>query len=197
MPPRRKFAEGSSPDNFNAEFDVSRDGRTLAFSPHELDDARGNFHRQCRRHGRCGSLPIKTARFSRSSILPHSGAFWFEGAEKTQVEGLLLRPPHFDASKKYPLLLLIHGGPQGEWDDSWGYRWNQQVMAAPGYVVVMINPRGSTGYGQKFTAEISRDWGGKAYEDLMNGVDAAIAKYPFIDGSSTGCRGRLLRRLHG
>ena len=105
--------------------------------------------------------------------LPPAEPFWFEGAEKTQVEGLLLRPPHFDAAKKYPTLLLIHGGPQGAWDDAWGYRWNQQVMAAPGYVVVMINPRGSTGYGQKFTAEISRDWGGKAYDDLMNGVDAA------------------------
>ena len=58
---------------------------------------------------------------------------------------MLLRPPHFDAAKKYPMLLLIHGGPQGAWDDSWGYRWNQQVMAAPGYVVVMINPRGSSG----------------------------------------------------
>ena len=102
---------------------------------------------------------------------------------------MLLRPPHFDAAKKYPALLLIHGGPQGAWDDSWGYRWNQQVMAAPGYVVVMINPRGSTGYGQKFTAEISRDWGGKAYEDLMKGVDAAIAKYPFIDGADVCAAG--------
>jgi dipeptidyl aminopeptidase/acylaminoacyl peptidase len=115
--------------------------------------------------------------------------FWFEGAEKTQVEGIVIRPPHFDASKKYPALLLIHGGPQGAWTDAWGYRWNQQVMAAPGYVVVAINPRGSTGYGQKFTAEVSRDWGGKAYEDLMKGLDAAIAKYPFIDGSRVGAAG--------
>ena len=115
--------------------------------------------------------------------------FWFEGAERTQVEGLMIRPPHFDASKKYPLLLLIHGGPQGEWDDAWGYRWNQQVMAAPGYVALMINPRGSFGYGQKFTEEISRDWGGKVYEDLMKGVDAAIAKYPFIDGTRLAAAG--------
>ena len=59
------------------------------------------------------------------------------------------------------MLLVIHGGPQNMWADAWGYRWNPQVMAAPGYVVVMINPHGSTGYGQKFTAEISRDWGGE------------------------------------
>ena len=69
--------------------------------------------------------------------LPKTEPFWFEGAGGTQVEGLLLRPPHFDATKKYPMLLLIHGGPQGEWDDSWGYRWNEQMMAAPGYVVVV------------------------------------------------------------
>ncbi len=96
--------------------------------------------------------------------LPAPEPIWFAGAENTQVEGLLLRPPHFDASKKYPLLLLIHGGPQGEWDDAWSYRWNPQVMAAPGYVALMINPRGSFGYGEKFTQEISRDWGGKVYD---------------------------------
>ena len=121
--------------------------------------------------------------------LPQAEPFWFEGADKTQVEGLLLRPPHFDPAKKYPLLLVIHGGPQGEWDDDWGYRWNPEVMAAPGYVALMINPRGSFGYGHKFTEEISRDWGGKVYEDLMKGVDAAIAKYPFIDSSRMAAAG--------
>ena len=73
----------------------------------------------------------------------------------------------------------------------------REVMAAPGYVVLMINPRGSFGYGHKFTEEISRDWGGKVYEDLMKGVDAAIAKYPFIDANTHGRRRRFLRRLHG
>ena len=121
--------------------------------------------------------------------LPAGEPFWFAGAGGTQVQGMLLRPPNFDASKKYPTILLIHGGPQGEWDDDWGYRWNPQVMAAPGYVVVMINPRGSFGYGQKFTAEISRDWGGKVYDDLMKGLDAAIAKYPFIDSTRLAAAG--------
>jgi dipeptidyl aminopeptidase/acylaminoacyl peptidase len=102
---------------------------------------------------------------------------------------LLVRPPNFDAAKKYPLLYLVHGGPQGAWNDEWGYRWNPEVMAAPGYVVVMVNPRGSTGYGQKFTAEISKDWGGKVYTDLMDGLDATIAKYPFIDGSNVCAAG--------
>ena len=82
----------------------------------------------------------------------------------------MIRPPHFDAAKKYPTLLLIHGGPQGAWTDAWGYRWNQQVMAAPGYVVVMVNPRGSTGYGQKFTAEISQRLGREGLRGFDEGA---------------------------
>ena len=179
---------GSTPklvlaDSSNPEFAISRDGRALAFTrttmsmPAEVFVANsdGTGVRQLT-HANSGLLA--------QLDLPASESFWFAGAEKTQVQGLLLRPPHFDAAKKYPLLLLIHGGPQGQWDNDWGgYRWNPQVMAAPGYVVLMINPRGSFGYGHKFTEEISRDWGGKVYEDLMKGVDAAIAKCPFIEGS--------------
>ncbi|MGA7853828.1 MAG: S9 family peptidase, partial [Candidatus Acidiferrales bacterium] len=184
---------GSSPkeivaSGFNSDFDLSHDGQMLALArtsltmPAEIFTAKsdGTNLRQITRQNEALLAQLD---------LPPAEPFWFEGAEKTQVEGLLLRPPHFDAAKKYPTLLLIHGGPQGAWDDAWGYRWNQQVMAAPGYAVVMINPRGSTGYGQKFTAEISRDWGGKAYDDLMNGLDAAVAKYPFIDRSNVCAAG--------
>jgi dipeptidyl aminopeptidase/acylaminoacyl peptidase len=173
-------------DGFNAEFDLSRDGQTLVLArtsltmPTEIFLQAGTDVRQITHQN--GALLAQLE-------LPTAEPFWFEGAEKTQVEGLLIRPPHFDAAKKYPTLLLIHGGPQGAWTDAWGYRWNQQVMAAAGYVVVMANPRGSTGYGQKFTAEISQDWGGKVYEDLMKGLDAAIAKYPFVDGSRVGAAG--------
>jgi dipeptidyl aminopeptidase/acylaminoacyl peptidase len=109
--------------------------------------------------------------------------FWFTGAENTKVQGFLIKPPFFDPTKKYPLKFLIHGGPQGAWGDAWSYRWNPELMAASGYVVLMINSRGSTGYGQKFVDEISGDWGGKPYIDLMKGLDAAEAKYPFIDKS--------------
>ena len=123
-------------------------------------------------------------------------SFWYEGAGGTRVQGMLIRPPHFDASKKYPLLLLIHGGPQSLWTDSWGYRWNEELFAAPGYVAVMINPRGSTSYGQKFTDEVTDDWGGRAYEDLMKGVDYVIAKISLRRPKPLG-RGRgLVWRLH-
>ena len=107
--------------------------------------------------------------------------FWFDGAEGKKVHGLLLKPPFFDSAKKYPMVYLIHGGPQGQWDDITHYRWNAQMFASPGYVVVMVNPRGSTGYGQQFTDEISGDWGGKVFVDLMNGVEYAMKTFSFID----------------
>jgi len=117
------------------------------------------------------------------------GTFWFEGAEGTKVQAMLIRPPNFDATKKYPLLVLLHGGPQTMWSNAWGYRWNPQVFSGAGYVTLMINRRGSTGYGQKFTDEITNDWGGKAYVDVMNGVDTTLKKYPFIDGTRMAAAG--------
>ena len=108
-------------------------------------------------------------------------SFTFKGAANDDVQGFLVKPPGFDANKKYPLKFLIHGGPQGAWGNSWSYRWNPQLFAASGYVVVMINFHGSTGYGQKFTDAIQGDWGGKPYQDLMKGLDNVEKTYPFID----------------
>ncbi len=113
--------------------------------------------------------------------LPKMESFWFEAADKTKVQGFLIRPPAFDAGKKYPVKFLIHGGPQGAWGDSWSYRWNAELFAANGYVVVMVNPRGSTGYGQPFVDGVNGDWGGKPFSDLMLGLDYAEKSYPFID----------------
>jgi dipeptidyl aminopeptidase/acylaminoacyl peptidase len=107
--------------------------------------------------------------------------FWFTAADKTKVQGFLIKPPAFDHAKKYPVKFLIHGGPQGAWGDSWSYRWNAELLAANGYVVLMINPRGSTGYGQAFVDGVNGDWGGKPFTDLMTGLDYAEKTYPFID----------------
>jgi dipeptidyl aminopeptidase/acylaminoacyl peptidase len=106
--------------------------------------------------------------------------FWVEGAAGARVHSFLVKPPNFDANRRYPMILLVHGGPQGAWGEMWHYRWNAQVFAGAGYVVVMPNPRGSTGYGQRFTDEVSSDWGGKPYEDLMAVTDYA-AKLPYVD----------------
>jgi len=180
-------ADGSDPkaivsEGFNTAISLSGDGRALVFTrsslvmPAEIfvANADGSGSRQVTRHNaeRLAALD-----------LPKPESFWFDGAEGTKVHGLLLRPPHFDPSRKYPLVFLVHGGPQGAWNDSWGFRWNAQVFASPGYVAVMVNPRGSTGYGQKFTDEIGADWGGKVFVDLMKGLDYVIGKHSFIDAN--------------
>lgn len=109
-----------------------------------------------------------------------------EGNVKMQM--WILKPPGFDANKKWPVAFLVHGGPQGAWEDGWSYRWNAQIWAAQGYVVVLPNPRGSTGFGQKFVDEISGDWGGKCYRDLVAGLDY-VEKLPYVDKDRIGAAG--------
>lgn len=105
---------------------------------------------------------------------------WVNSADGTRVHSFIIKPPNFVAGRKYPVLFLIHGGPEGAWGESWTYRWNAQVFASAGYVVVEPNPRGSTGYGQKFIDEINADWGGRAYDDIMAVADA-VADLPYAD----------------
>ncbi|MDA0986217.1 MAG: S9 family peptidase [Bacteroidetes bacterium] len=113
---------------------------------------------------------------------------WYNGARvKNQL--WLIRPPNFDPTKKYPLVYLVHGGPQGAWMNGWSNRWNPQLWAAQGYVVVAPNPTGSTGFGQKFTNDISGDWGGAVYVDLMKGLDFVTKKYSFIDTTKMAAAG--------
>jgi dipeptidyl aminopeptidase/acylaminoacyl peptidase len=111
------------------------------------------------------------------------------GALGKKIHGFIVKPSNFDSSKKYPLLVLIHGGPQSAWNNSWSYRWNPAVFADAGYVVFAPNPRGSTGYGQRFVNEISGDWGGKAYTDIMNGVADVVRGNTFIDKNRIGAAG--------
>ena len=159
---------------------ITPDGKTFVFSkttvrnPHEVwrQDVDGKNLKQL--------TTTNDVRIANIEMNPLE-EFWFDGAEGKKVHGLLLKPPFFDPTKKYPMVYLIHGGPQGQWDDITHYRWNAQMFASPGYVVVMVNPRGSTGYGQQFTDEISGDWGGKVFVDLMNGVEYAMKTFPFID----------------
>jgi dipeptidyl aminopeptidase/acylaminoacyl peptidase len=108
--------------------------------------------------------------------------FGFVGALGDSVFGWLLKPPGFDASKRYPLIYLVHGGPQGAWEDDWHSRWNYQMFASRGYVVAAVNFHGSTGYGQRFTDAISRHWGDYPLEDEMQGLDA-MARLPYVDST--------------
>ncbi len=102
------------------------------------------------------------------------------GAGGTPIQMWIIRPPRFDPGRRYPLVVMVHGGPQEPWEDGWSFRWNPELWAAQGYVVALPNPRGSTGFGQKFTDEVSHDWGGKVFVDLMNCVDW-LEKQPYVD----------------
>jgi dipeptidyl aminopeptidase/acylaminoacyl peptidase len=108
--------------------------------------------------------------------------------EDGEMQVWLLKPPGFDPSKKYPVVYLVHGGPQGAWENGWSNRWNPQLWAAQGYVIAMPNPRGSTGFGQKFVDQIAGDWGGKCYRDLVAGLDY-VEKLPYVDKDRIGSAG--------
>ena len=103
-----------------------------------------------------------------------------DGADGAKVDSYIVKPPAFNAATKYPVLFAIHGGPQGDWGESWSYRWNAQVFAAAGFVVVLPNPHGSIGYGQGFTDAVNGNWGGSAYDDVMATVDY-VGNLPYID----------------
>jgi dipeptidyl aminopeptidase/acylaminoacyl peptidase len=175
-------------DTYDSSISFGADGKTMAFErasltmPAEVFAATsdGSNARQLTHHN--------DAILATLEMQPPE-SFWFDGAGGTKVQAMLIRPPKFDAAKKYPLLVLLHGGPQTMWSNAWGYRWNAEVFSAAGYVTLMINRRGSTGYGQKFTDEITNDWGGKAYADVMDGVDFTLKKYPFIDGARMAAAG--------
>ena len=115
--------------------------------------------------------------------------FSYEGANKREIHGMLVKPPFFEEGAAYPLVLLIHGGPQGSFGDDFHYRWNAQMFASPGYVVAMLNPTGSTGYGQELTDGVSGDWGGAPYVDIMKGVDFLVETRDFIDGDRLAAAG--------
>jgi dipeptidyl aminopeptidase/acylaminoacyl peptidase len=181
--PKKIIAEG-----FNTGISFSKDGKTLAFErtsltlPAEVFMAGGDG-------SNAKQLTHHNDEMLAKLEMNAPETFWYEGAAGSKVQAMLIRPPNFEATKKYPLLVLLHGGPQTMWSNAWGYRWNAQVFSAQGYVTLMINRHGSTGYGQKFTDEITNDWGGQAYTDVMKGVDYTLANYKFTDGSRMAAAG--------
>jgi dipeptidyl aminopeptidase/acylaminoacyl peptidase len=175
-------------DGFNSSFSLSDDGKTLVLSRTSLAQPAELFVAASDGSGLKQITHANDALLAKLDInAPET--FWFDGAEGTKVQAMLIRPPQFDAKKKYPVLVLLHGGPQTMWGNSWGYRWNAQVFSAAGYATLMINRRGSTGYSQKFTDDITNDWGGKAYVDVIKGVDASLAKFSFLDGTKMAAAG--------
>lgn len=176
-------------ENYNTGISISKDGGTIYFLKQ-----RSNMPAEIYSLSTDGKNTLKQVTHINNDVLANLETnsvetFWSDGAEGAKVQSILVKPPFFDPNKKYPMIFLIHGGPQGSWSDNFHYRWNYQMFASQGYVVVAPNPRGSTGYGQKFTDEISGDWAGKVYIDLMNAYDYAVKNFSFIDGNNTFAAG--------
>ncbi len=115
--------------------------------------------------------------------------FTFTGAKGDKVMAWIVMPPNVAAGAKVPVAFLVHGGPQGSFGDHFHYRWNPQAYAGHGYAAIMVDFHGSTGYGQAFTDAIRGDWGGAPYEDLMKGLDAALAHEKRLDGNHMAALG--------
>ncbi|MCX6615804.1 MAG: S9 family peptidase [Acidobacteria bacterium] len=165
----------------NDDAGVTRDGATLVFTRNSLRGPSEIFRAAT---AATTANPQPVTRINEPLLAgTHVSApepFSYAGAGGATAHGWLVKPPRFNPQSRYPVIILIHGGPQGAWEDGWTYRWNAQVFAGAGYVIALLNPRGSTGYGQKFTDEINADWGGKVYEDIMNGV-AHVERLPYVD----------------
>jgi dipeptidyl aminopeptidase/acylaminoacyl peptidase len=138
---------------------------------------------ESRRVTRLNDARVSAARFGKAE------QFTFKGAKDETVYGYIVYPVDFDSTRKYPVAFLIHGGPQGSFGNDFHYRWNPHAYAGAGYAAVMVDFHGSTGYGQAFTDAINGDWGGAPYQDLMKGLDAALARYPFLDANRVGALG--------
>ena len=159
---------------------LTPDGRSLVYLAQNVAMPQEIFKVDLRRRRQ-----TQLTRFNREVFkdveMNRAETFRFKGAKDEMVEGMLLKPPFFDAGKKYPLVFLVHGGPQNAWTDDFHYRWNHSLFASPGYVVAAINFHGSPGYGQAFTDSISGDWGGAPFIDLVKGQQYLVENYPFID----------------
>jgi dipeptidyl aminopeptidase/acylaminoacyl peptidase len=170
----------ASGDGVLDDMQFTRNGRTMVYTQQS-----GVSPIEIFRASSTGGVPVPLTHLNDQLLsdyqLQSLEEFWVDGAEGAKVQSFLVKPANFIPSRKYPVLMMIHGGPQGFWGHSWTYRWNAQVFAGAGYVVVMPNPRGSTGYGQKFIDEINNDWGGRAFDDIMAVTDHVVANIPFAD----------------
>jgi dipeptidyl aminopeptidase/acylaminoacyl peptidase len=172
-------------EGYNSNLNLSSDGKTLVFASSSMTMPNEIFKANAEQNA--GVIKLSSGNPEFGFLKKPEELEWKGGLNKS-IHGFLIKPANFDANKKYPLLVIIHGGPQSAFNNSWGYRWNPQIFANAGYIVFQPNPRGSIGYGQKFVNEISADWGGKAYTDIMNGV-AEVIKQKYIDKTNIGAAG--------
>jgi len=175
-------------DVFASDLHLTPDGKRLVFTNSSMSSPAEIFTASADGKDVAALTSVNAQLMTRAGLKKGEDIEW-TGALGRKIHGFIVKPNNFDPNKKYPLVVLIHGGPQGAWNDSWGYRWNPQLFANAGYVVFAPNPRGSTGYGQQFENEISGDWGGKAFVDIMNGVADVLRRNSFIDRNRIGAAG--------
>jgi dipeptidyl aminopeptidase/acylaminoacyl peptidase len=143
----------------------------------------GEIARLLPQNGRALVLTRFNAARAAQLDLPAIESFWFTSSRGKRIQSFLVRPPGFDPSKKYPLFVMIHGGPHGMWRDQFFVRWNYHLLAAPGYVVLLTNYSGSTGFGEEFARSIQGDPLKGPADEINEAADAAIRDYRFIDGA--------------
>lgn len=169
-------------------FDVAKNGRDLYYVHRSVSEPAEIVHADLGSDAMASRrrlTDLNQALTAEVDLRP-AESMWVSGADGAKIEVFIVKPHGFDPNRKYPLILNVHGGPQSQWSDS--FRGDWQVYPGAGYVVAFANPHGSTGYGQDFTAEISGDWGGKVYEDLMHVTDA-LEKLPYVDRTRMGAMG--------
>lgn len=163
----------------NGELNLSHDGRWLYFTRSQMTRPAEVY-----RVATTGGPPVPVTRFNEARVADwqrsEPESVMVAGADGTPVQMWILKPPGFEPTRKYPLVFWVHGGPQSVFADAWSYRWNPQLWAAQGYVLALPNPRGSTGFGQKFTDEISHDWGGRVFVDLLACLKH-LEQQPWVD----------------
>jgi dipeptidyl aminopeptidase/acylaminoacyl peptidase len=174
-------------DGFNDDISITPDNKTLVFTRQSAQKPIEVFRSNVDGTNITQVTKTNDDMLAIFNLKPAEDVTW-DGAEDTKIHGFIYKPANFTPEKKWPLLVLIHGGPQSAWTQAWSYRWNPQVFASAGYVVFTPNPRGSTGYGQKFINEISEDWAGKVFIDIMKGVEHMVS-LDYIDRDRIGGAG--------
>lgn len=176
----------------NHDLSLSRDGRTAVWSRDAIESPAELYTGSLDAGGVSSTRQLTHENDALLAKLQLNAGedFWFKSELGDSVQGIVIKPPQYQPGKKYPVLLIIHGGPQSPFLDSWHPRWNFSLFASPGFAIVFINPHGSPGYGQKFTNEVSLDWGGVPYRDLMKGLDAAMVRNAsWMDPTHVGAAG--------
>lgn len=175
----------------NTALTIARNGNTVVWTRDAIDSPPELYTAVMAAHGATAErqLTHENAALMAQLELHPAEDYWYRGALGDSVQGMIVKPPQYRPGAKFPVLLVIHGGPQSPFLDSWHPRWNFSLLASPGFAVVFVNPHGSPGYGQKFTNEVSHDWAGAPYRDIMLGLNAALARNGWMDSTRMGAAG--------